>query len=32
MRLVCLHPWVVMEIESGQETVSGLSQGTKSGV
>ena len=31
MGLEWLHLWVVVEIESGQETGSGLSQGTESG-
>lgn len=31
MGLECLHLWVVVEIESGQETGSGLSQSTESG-
>lgn len=29
MGLECLHLWVVVEIESGQETGSGLSQSTE---
>lgn len=31
MGLECLHLWVVVEIESGQETGSGLSQSNESG-